>query len=79
MFWIGFDGDIKYNNTDVNLTSGHYKLYLDDKLIIFDPMGNDKYIIDNGEELVTKELTNSLLIDFLLEIKCKHTFECLTQ
>ncbi len=79
IFWIGFDGEIKYNDTDVNLTSGHYKLYQDDKLIIFDPMGNDKYIIDNGEELVTKELTNSLLIDFLLEIKCKHTFECLTQ
>tara|TARA_B100000949_G_scaffold187055_1_gene169449 strand:- start:653 stop:1594 length:942 start_codon:yes stop_codon:yes gene_type:complete len=79
VFWIGFDGEIKYNDTDVNLTSGHYKLYQDDKLIIFDPMGNGKYIIDNGEELVTKELTNSLLIDFLLEIKCKHTFECLTQ
>ena len=76
MFWIGFDGEIKYNDTDVNLTSGYYKLYQDDKLIIFDPMGNDKYIIDNGEELVTKELTNSLLIDFLLEIKCNHTFEC---
>ena len=36
-------------------------------------------IIDNGEELETKDLTNSLLIDFLLEIKCKHTFECSTQ
>jgi hypothetical protein len=78
VFWIGYDGKIKYNNTDVNLTSGHYKLYLDDKLIIFDPMGNDKYIIDNGEELVTKELTSSLLIEFLLAIKCKHTFECTT-
>ena len=79
VFWIGFDGKIKYNNTDVNLTSDYYKLYLDDKLIIFDPMGNGKYIIDNGEELETKDLTNSLLIDFLLEIKCKHTFECSTQ
>jgi len=79
VFWIGFDGKIKYNNTDVNLTSDYYKLYSDDNLIIFDPMGNGKYIIDNGEELVTKELTNSLLIDFLLEIKCKHTFECSPQ
>ena len=42
-------------------------------------MGNGKYIIDNGEELVTKELTTSLLIEFLLAIKCKHTFECSTQ
>ena len=79
IFWIGFDGKIKYNNTDVNLTSGYYKLYSDDNLILFDPMGNGKYIIDNGEELVTKELSNSLLIDFLLAIKCKHTFECSTQ
>jgi hypothetical protein len=39
-------------------------------------MGNGKYIIDNGEEVVTKELTSSLLIEFLLAIKCKHTFEC---
>ena len=81
-FWIGFDGKIKTldsYNTDVNLTSDYYKLYSDDKLIIFDPMGNGKYIIDNGEELETKDLTNSLLIDFLLEIKCKHTFECSTQ
>ena len=79
VFWIGFDGKIKYNNTDVNLTSGHYKLYTDDKLIIFDPMGNGKYIIDDGKELVTKELTTSLLIQFLLAIKCKHTFECSPQ
>tara|TARA_B100000470_G_C19747502_1_gene372168 strand:+ start:176 stop:1099 length:924 start_codon:yes stop_codon:yes gene_type:complete len=78
VFWIGFDGKIKYNDTDVNLTSGHYKLYLDDKLIIFDSMGNGKYIIDNGEGLVTEELTTSLLIEFLLAIKCKHTFECTT-
>ena len=76
--WIGFDGKIKYNNTDVTLTSSYYKLYLDDKLILFDPMGNGKYIIDNGEEVVTKELTSSLLIEFLLAIKCKHTFECTT-
>ena len=79
VFWIGFDGNIKYDNTDANLTMGHYKLYQDDKLIIFDPMGNGKYIIDNGKELVTKELTNTLLIKFLLEIKCKHTFECLIE
>jgi len=79
IFWIGFDGKIKYNDTDVNLTSDYYKLYLDDKLIIFDPMGNGKYIIDDGRELVTKELTTSLLIQFLLAIKCKHTFECSTQ
>ena len=79
VFWIGFDGKIKYNDTDVNLTSGYYKLYLDDKLILFDPMGNGKYIIDDGKELVTKELTTSLLIQFLLTIKCKHTFECSTQ
>ena len=79
VFWIGFDGEIKYNDTDVHLTSDYYKLYLDDKLIIFDPMGNGKYIIDNGEEMITKELTTSLLIEFLSAIKCKHTFECLTQ
>ena len=77
--WIGFDGEIKYNNTDVNLTSGYYKLYQEDKLILFDPMGNGKYLIDNGKELVTKELTKTLLISFLLEVKCKHTFECLTE
>ncbi len=76
VFWIGFDGNIKYDNTDANLTMGHYKLYQDDKLILFDPMGNGKYIIDNGKELVTKELTTSLLIQFLLDIKCQHTFEC---
>ena len=76
VFWIGYDGKIKYNDTDVNLTSGHYKLYQDDKLIIFDPMGNGKYIIDNGKELVTKKLTTTLLIQFLLDIKCQHTFEC---
>ncbi len=79
VFWIGFDGKIKYDNTNSILTMGHYKLYLDDKLILFDPMGNGKYIIDNGEEMVTKELTSSLLIEFLLAIKCKHTFECLTE
>jgi hypothetical protein len=79
IFWIGFDGEIKYNDTDVNLTSGYYKLYSNDKLIIFDPMGNDKYIIDNGKEMVTKELSTSLLIEFLLTIKCNHTFECSTQ
>ena len=79
VFWIGFDGKIKYDNTDAKLTSGYYKLYQDDKLILFDPMSNGKYIIDNGKELVTKELTTSLLIQFLLDIKCQHTFECSTE
>jgi len=79
VFWIGFDGKIKYNNTDAYLTNGYYKLYSNDNLILFDPMGNDKYIIDNGKEMITKELSTSLLIEFLLTIKCKHTFECSTQ
>ena len=63
----------------INQELEYDKLYQDDKLIIFDPMGNGKYIIDNGKELVTKELTTSLLIQFLLDIKCQHTFECSTE
>ena len=80
-YWIGLDGSIKTSTNPLirtYLTNQHYKLYQEDKLILFNPMGNE-YLIDNGKELVTKELTKTLLISFLLEIKCKHTFECLIE